>query len=70
MVRNGWYDEDCKEVLEEQNNARQKMLQRKTRSNIEAYKESHRAARKVCRKKNIMKRKYWKNYKRNIKEID
>jgi len=47
------------------------MLQRKTRSNIEAYKEAHRAARKVCRKKkNIMKRKNWKNYKRNIKEIE
>ena len=35
-VRNGWYDEECKEMLEEQNNARLKMLQRKTRSNIEA----------------------------------
>ena len=51
MVRNGWYDEECKEVLEEQNNARLKMLQRKTQSNIEAYKEARRKARKVCRKK-------------------
>jgi hypothetical protein len=30
MVRNGWYDEECKEILEEQNNVRLKMLQRKT----------------------------------------
>ena len=30
MVRNGWYDEECKEMLEEQNNVRLKMLQRKT----------------------------------------
>jgi len=26
----GWDDEECKEMLEEQNNARLKMLQRKT----------------------------------------
>jgi hypothetical protein len=51
MVRNGWYDEECKEMLEEQNSARLKMLQRKTRSNIEAYKEARREARKVCRRK-------------------
>jgi hypothetical protein len=41
-VRNGWYDEVCKEMLEEQNNARFKILQRKTRSNIEAYREARR----------------------------
>jgi len=28
MVRNGWYDEECKEVLEEENNGRLKMVQR------------------------------------------
>jgi hypothetical protein len=38
-------------MLEEQNNARLKMLQRKTRNNTEAYKEARRKARKVCRKK-------------------
>jgi hypothetical protein len=70
-VRNGWYDKECKEILKEQNNASLKMLQRKTRSNIEAYKEALWEARKVCRKKkNVVKRKNWKNYKRNIKEID
>jgi hypothetical protein len=51
MVRNGWYDEECKEMREEQNKARLKMLQRKTRNNIEAYREARREARKVCRKK-------------------
>jgi hypothetical protein len=51
MVRNGWYDEECKEMLEKQNNARLKMLQRKTRSNIEVYREACREAREVCRKK-------------------
>jgi hypothetical protein len=29
-VRNGWYDEECMEILEVQNIARLKMLQRKT----------------------------------------
>ena len=33
-VRNGWYDEEWKEMLEEQNNEHLKMLQRKTQSNI------------------------------------
>ena len=51
MVRNGWHDEECKEMFEEQNKARLKMLQRKMRSNTEAYKEARREARKVCSKK-------------------
>ena len=38
-------------MLEEQNNAHLKMLQRKTRNNTEAYKETRRKARKVCGKK-------------------
>jgi hypothetical protein len=46
MVRNGWYDEERKEMLEEQNKACLKMLQRKTRNNIEAYREACREARK------------------------
>ena len=71
MVRNGWYDEECKEMLEEQNNARLKMLQRKTQNNIEAYKEARRKARKVCRKKKkTMKKENWKKYKRSTKDIN
>jgi hypothetical protein len=58
MVRDGWYDEECKEMLEEQNKAHLNMLQRKTRDYIEAYREVRREARKVCRKKkNITKKK-------------
>jgi hypothetical protein len=59
-------------MFEEQNKARLKMLQRKTRSNTEAYKEARREARKVCskKKKYYEKKKNWKNYKRNIEEID
>jgi len=55
MVWNDWYNEECKEMLEEQKNARLKMLQRKTRKNIEAYKETRRKTRKLCRK---MKKEY------------
>jgi hypothetical protein len=50
MVRNGWYHEECQERLEDKKTARLKMLQRKTRSNIEANKEARREARKVFRK--------------------
>jgi len=55
MERNGWYDEECKEMLEEQNNAPLKMLQRRTQSNTEAYREARRETRKG-RRKNIMKK--------------
>jgi len=50
-IRNGWYDEECKEMLEKQNNARLKMLQRKTRSNIDTFRKTRREARRICRKK-------------------
>jgi hypothetical protein len=50
-VRNGLYDEECKEVLEVQNCARLNMLQRKRRGNIQTYKDARKEARKVCRRK-------------------
>jgi hypothetical protein len=53
-TKNCWYDEECKEMFEKQNNARLKLLQRKTRSNIEAYRETRREARKISRKKKIL----------------
>ena len=51
-IRNGWYDEECKEMLEKQNNARLKMLQRKTRSNIDSLRKTRSEARRICMKKN------------------
>jgi len=50
-IRNGWYDEECKEILEKQNNTRLKMLQRKTRNNIDIFRKIRREARQICRKK-------------------
>ena len=71
MERNGWHDEECKEILEEQSKVRLKMLKGKhevifkpTKRHI-GKQEKH-----VGRRKNTMKRKNSKNYKRNIKEID
>jgi len=61
MLRNGWYDDECKGMFEEQNNARLKMLQRKTRTNTEAYKEALRKQGKyVGRIKNTMKKENWR----------
>ena len=50
-IRNGWYDEECKEMLEKQSSVRLKMLQRKTRSNIETFRNARRDARRICRRR-------------------
>jgi hypothetical protein len=55
-VRNGWYDEECKEVLEVQMCARFNMLQRETRGSIQIYKDARKEARKVCRRKKTLRR--------------
>jgi hypothetical protein len=39
-IRNGWYDEECKEVLEVQNCACLNILWRKMRGNIQTYKDA------------------------------
>ena len=67
MVRNGWYDEDCKEVPEEQNKARQKCYKGKREVILKPTKRHVGQQGKYVER--IMKRKNWKNYKRNVKEI-
>jgi hypothetical protein len=67
-VRNGWYDEECKEVLEVQNCACLNMLQRKQ----EVISKSIRILEKklgkyVGGRKHFTMKKNWKNCKRNIK---
>jgi arginine decarboxylase-like protein len=63
-VRNGWYDEECTEILEVQNTARLKTLHRKRRSNAEAYKEARREARKLC----IRKKKHYEEVLEELQE--
>ena len=70
-VRNGWFDEECTEMLEEQNKARLKMLQKKTRNNIEAIKNLvGKQGKYVGRRKKTTKKENWKKYKRSKKEIN
>jgi hypothetical protein len=49
--REEWFDEECKQVINEQNKIRQKMSKRYTRSIREEYKEKRKTAKKICRKK-------------------
>jgi putative IMPACT (imprinted ancient) family translation regulator len=70
--RNEWHDEECRTMLEIRNAARMKMLQRKTRTNIQEYKMVQREAKLVCKRKTKgkVKRKNWKNSKKDIKEMN
>jgi hypothetical protein len=49
--RNEWYVEEYRTVLEIRSAARMKMLQRKTRTNIQEYKKAQREAKLVCKRK-------------------
>lgn len=52
--RNDWYDDECKQKIEERNKARMKMLNRKTRAAVEEFNEKRKQARNECRKKKRM----------------
>jgi hypothetical protein len=70
-VRNGWYDEERKEVFEIQNCVYLNMLQRKIQGNSQTYKDVLKETRKIHRRKKSSmkkKKKNWENCKRNIKE--
>jgi hypothetical protein len=49
--RNDWYGDECKQVIEERNRARVKMLNRTIRVNVSDYKEKRRLANRKCRRK-------------------
>jgi hypothetical protein len=49
--RNDWYDDECKQVIEERNRDRAKMLNRTRRANVSDYKEKRRLANSECRRK-------------------
>ena len=62
--RNEWWDDECKQIINEKNQARTKAIQTKTRATQEVYKKLRTDAKRVCKQK----KKHWINNK--IKEIE
>ena len=58
------FDEKCATYIREKNKARQKILQKETRSNYEAYQEWRRKTNRIC------KRKKRENMKKQLEEIN
>lgn len=58
-----WYDEECKQVIKQKKEARDKWLENSIWENEEQYKEKRKIAEKICRKK---KRSWWENRISNI----
>ena len=54
IVRNGWFDDECKLAHEEKNQARLKYLQRSTRTAMEDYRAKRSIERKIFRKKKML----------------
>ena len=46
-----WFDEECATYVREKNKARQKTLQKQTRSNYEEYQERRREINRICKRK-------------------
>ena len=49
--RQEWFDEECRQAIEEKDRARAKMLQKETRSNMAKYKILRKKAHKICKQK-------------------
>jgi len=60
----GWFDEECATYIREKNKARQKILQKETRSHYEEYQERRRETNIIC------KRKKRENMKKQLEEIN
>ena len=48
---NHWWDDDCKRAVQEKNEARGKCLIRKTRANLDIYKQKRTNANRICGRK-------------------
>jgi hypothetical protein len=48
---NHWWDDECKEAIQEKNEPREKYLIRKTRTNLDIYKQKRTQANRICRRK-------------------
>jgi hypothetical protein len=60
---NHWWDDECKKTIQERNEARRTYLIRKTRANLDNYRQKRTKANRTCRRK----KKEW--LERKIKEI-
>ncbi|KAG8236282.1 hypothetical protein J437_LFUL016062 [Ladona fulva] len=49
--RQGWFDEEFREIIKKRNEARRKMIERRTRTNIEQFRQKRKEADKLCRRK-------------------
>jgi hypothetical protein len=49
--RNTWWDEECREAIKQKNKAREKCLQRRTRSNQEKFEQKRKIANKFVGRK-------------------
>ncbi|KAG8234587.1 hypothetical protein J437_LFUL013849 [Ladona fulva] len=49
--RQGWFNEECREIIKKSNEARRKMTERKTRTNVEQLRQKRKEADKLCRRK-------------------
>ncbi|KAG8236522.1 hypothetical protein J437_LFUL015096 [Ladona fulva] len=47
--RQGWFDEECREIIKKRNEARRKMIERRTRTNVEQFRQKKKEADKLCR---------------------
>jgi hypothetical protein len=61
-----WYDDECRAIIEEENEARKRAIQRNTRSKWGKYRELRRTANNVCKAK---KREMMRNKMREIDEL-
>ena len=59
IQRNEWWDEDCKKIIAEKNEARMRAIKIKTRASQELYNLKRKTANKICRSK----KKKWLNEK-------
>jgi hypothetical protein len=50
-VRNEWWDDECRQAIQEKNDARIKALQSKTRASQEIYREKRKMVSNMCRNK-------------------
>ncbi|KAG8234272.1 hypothetical protein J437_LFUL006517 [Ladona fulva] len=49
--RQGWFDEECREIIKKRNDARRKMIEKRTRTNVEQFRQKRKEAEKLCRRK-------------------